>query len=91
MLAQLILFGEKDAQQSRIINQMIKDLNYNIHFISCPTVRSENGLALSSRNNYSVLAEQKQVALYIGFKTAEASIKKGNTNETIKKSVYFND
>ena len=45
-------FGEKDAQQSRVIQKMIYDLKYNIHFFSCPTIRDKNGLALSSRNNY---------------------------------------
>ena len=57
---------------------MIKDLNYNIHFISCPTVRNENGLALSSRNNYLSLSEQKQAGIiYQSLKLVEASIKKG--------------
>jgi len=82
-------FGEKDAQQSRIINQMIKDLNYNIRFISCPTVRNENGLALSSRNNYLSLSEQKQASIvYQGLKLVEASIKKGNTSVGQLKKVF---
>ena len=82
-------FGEKDAQQSRIINRMIKDLNYNIRFISCPTVRNENGLALSSRNNYLSLSEQKQAGIiYRGLKLIEASIKKGNTNVDQLKKVF---
>ena len=82
-------FGEKDAQQSRIINQMIKDLNYNIRFISCPTVRSENGLALSSRNNYLSHSEQKQASvIYRGLKLVEESIKKGNVNINQLKKVF---
>ena len=82
-------FGEKDAQQSRIINQMIKDLNYNIRFISCPTVRNENGLALSSRNNYLSHSEQKQASvIYRGLKLVEESIKKGNVNINQLKKVF---
>jgi len=82
-------FGEKDAQQSRIINQMIKDLNYNIRFISCPTVRSENGLALSSRNNYLSHSEQKQASVvYRGLKLVEENIKKGNVNANQLKKVF---
>ena len=82
-------FGEKDAQQSRIINQMIKDLNYNIRFISCPTVRSENGLALSSRNNYLSHSEQKQASVvYRGLKLVEENIKKGNVNVNQLKKVF---
>ena len=82
-------FGEKDAQQSRIINRMIKDLNYNIRFISCPTVRNENGLALSSRNNYLSLSDKKQASIiYRGLKLVEASIKRGNTNVDQLKKVF---
>lgn len=45
-------FGQKDAQQLIIIKKFVKDLNFPIEIVSCPIVREESGLALSSRNKY---------------------------------------
>ena len=45
-------FGKKDAQQLCIVEKLITDLNYPIHIISCPIIREESGLAMSSRNEY---------------------------------------
>lgn len=46
------LFGQKDAQQLIIIKKMVQDLNIPLEIVSCPIVRDESGLALSSRNQY---------------------------------------
>src|ERR1019366_2202555 len=43
-------FGQKDAQQSRILIQMVRDLDVPVQMRICPIVREPDGLALSSRN-----------------------------------------
>ena len=53
-----VFFGKKDAQQLRIVEKLISDLNYPIEIISCPIIREENGLAMSSRNIYLNNAER---------------------------------
>ena len=60
----IAFFGQKDAQQAIVIKRMVVDLNVPLEIVVCPTVRSPDGLAVSSRNKY-LTVEQKKDAVFV--------------------------
>ncbi|HZN03161.1 MAG TPA: pantoate--beta-alanine ligase [Candidatus Polarisedimenticolia bacterium] len=71
-------FGEKDAQQLRIVRRMTRDLHFDMTIVGCPTVRAEDGLALSSRNAY-LSPEERHAApvLHRALQAAAARVRAG--------------
>ena len=80
------VFGEKDYQQLQIIKSLVKDLNLSINIQSMPTQREQDGLAMSTRNQY-LSDNNREIAplFYSALKVAKNEILEGKTiSETIK-------
>ena len=70
--------GQKDAQQARLVERMVEDLDLPVRVRRAPTVRERDGLALSSRNAYLAGEERRQaVALWRGLAAARARLRAG--------------
>jgi len=75
---QKAFFGQKDAQQAIVIQQMVRDLNFNLEVVICPIVREPDGLAMSSRNVYLNPAErQAATVIFHALKSAEKTYMNG--------------
>lgn len=65
-------FGQKDAQQSVVVRQLVRDLNIPTQIVVAPTVREPDGLAMSSRNSYLTREERQAApAIYRALRAAE--------------------
>ena len=75
---QVALFGKKDYQQLHIIRQMVLQMNLPVRIVGGDTVRAEDGLALSSRNQYLSAEERREaIFLYQTLKTVREAILQG--------------
>jgi pantoate--beta-alanine ligase len=82
-------FGQKDAQQLRIIQQMVHDLNVPVRVRACPIIREPDGLALSSRNSYlDPDQRQRATVLHRSLEAARGLIQNGERNgEHVRRTV----
>lgn len=64
-------FGQKDAQQAVVVRKMVRDLNFPVTIVVCPTIREPDGLAMSSRNAY--LGPEEHQAAKILYKALTAA------------------
>jgi pantoate--beta-alanine ligase len=78
------MFGEKDYQQLRVVEQMSKDLDLPTRVVAVPTVREKDGVALSSRNLYLSAGERERAAvLYRVLKECAQKIALGERLESV--------
>ncbi|MFA4993122.1 MAG: pantoate--beta-alanine ligase [Candidatus Omnitrophota bacterium] len=76
-----LYLGQKDAQQAIIISRMVKDLNFPVKVKVMPTVRQDDGLALSSRNAYLSKDERSSaLVLYKALRLATVMVDNGQRN-----------
>ena len=85
----LVTFGKKDAQQLRIIKNIIKDLSFEIKIIEIPTIRDKEGLALSTRNRYLTSEEKKSAnKIYQSLIMVNKLTKENNNSKFIIEKIF---
>jgi pantoate--beta-alanine ligase len=80
----LVYFGQKDAQQARLLLQMVRDLDVPVEVIVCPIVREPDGLAMSSRNRYLSPEQRKNApALFQALEEVRRMVEAGERCTTV--------
>jgi len=74
----IAFFGHKDYQQTLVIEQLVRDLNFPVKIAVCPTVRERDGLAMSSRNRYLSIPERRAArVLFVALREGRERIRRG--------------
>lgn len=72
-------FGEKDYQQLKVVQHLVRDLCFDIEIVPCPTIREADGLAMSSRNTY--LSEEERASATILHRALRAGVEHAQNGE----------
>ena len=92
VLPDVAFFGQKDAQQARIIRQMVRDLNFPVEVRVEPTVREPDGLAMSSRNRYLSATDRANAAgIYRALQAVKARAAAGEIDVARLESMLTGD
>lgn len=84
-------FGQKDAQQCAVIKRLTLDLGFDTEIITVPTIREENGLAMSSRNTRLTAEEREKASvIYQGLREAKLAFRSGERNATTLEQIVRN-
>lgn len=83
----IALFGQKDFQQLKVIERMVRDLSLPVKVMGAPTLRADDGLALSSRNQYLSEAERAEaVLIYQTLQQMRDLIGKGHARKVVEQA-----
>jgi pantoate--beta-alanine ligase len=77
-------FGQKDAQQARVVRALVADLNIDTQIVTVPTVREPDGLAMSSRNRrLNPVDRERAVAVSAALLAAQAAVQAGERDAAV--------
>ncbi len=83
-----VFFGEKDYQQTRVIADLIREFHFPVEMVVVPTVREEDGLAMSSRNRLLTAAARSAApALYAAFQAGRSRAVQGSATAPVLASM----
>jgi pantoate--beta-alanine ligase len=83
----LAVFGQKDCQQLKVIERMVRDLSLPIKVMAGATLRAEDGLALSSRNQYLSASERTRAAqIYATLQQMRLQLGQGHARAAVEQA-----